>query len=442
MKSTTVIVMGCIIACAQVMGCQSVSPRIRDAESLMEAAQTQTGLDVIAIEALSEQVRMVRRVTVRGSHRDLGFVEGTAARNAGIPLPLVSEGNPSASKKVAENKKIAVNGRIASFYREVYPQHLEKVRGTAEAYGVPFEAVDLSAMERGFYDRFGTEGYDAEKTVGAGFPSEVGSCSVVGASIDRDGGMVHLAGRNLDTFNITGFLVSSSMDGVYASLAMSGESFYDYVVDGINEHGLFVAEMSILDPAYTRANLSKRYPDSPSVYMLRMMRIVLDTCANVEEAIALFQKAPVWFTHDLWHYYLADAEGNRCVVEYDRDGIMRVIRGEGSYLVSTNTPLLEGREALSRCPRWSVAETALSQGKIRNQADLYRLMGVISVSKRNPWLESWVPVSYLQTLRTVWTTVYDLTSRSMELFHWEDGYARRVETVPVSTGQVPGTGVQ
>ena len=402
----------CLSACT----CSPVT--LDNVEKRIEAAASMTGLATLQVESLSNSVSMIRRVNVTGSHRDLGFIEGAVAREAGIPLPLVLE------------KDRQWNAMIIAFYRDVYPQHLEKIRGTAEAYGYALEDVSLEAMERGFYDRFGTEGYDAARTVGDGFPKEAGSCSVVGISVPNESGPTPLVGRNLDTFNITGFLVFSTMDNVYASVAMSGEVLYDYVVDGMNEKGLFIGEMSILDPDYTRANLLREYPDKPSVYMMRMMRIVLDTCSSVEEAVSLFEQVPVWFTHDLWHFFLADSSGARCVIEYTKEGSVEVIYGNSDYLLSTNTPLVEDRAVLLRCPRWSVAEKALSGGTVRTKDDLVRLMGIISVSRRNPWLEQVVPLSYLDTLRTVWTTVYNLRERTMELYHWQDEYMRHVFMVP------------
>lgn len=399
-------------------GCLSNPSPLENVEDRIVAAVRETGLNTLNVGPLDDSVPMIRRVTVTGSHRDLGFIEGTVAREAGIPLPLVQE---------EERQR---NTKIIDFYRAVYPPHLEKVRGTAEAYGMTLEDVSLEAMERGFYDRFGTEGYDAETTAGSGFPKNVGSCSVIGISVTDESDTIPLVGRNLDTYNITGFLVHSRMDGVYASVAMSGESFHDYVVDGINEKGLFIGEMSILDPDYTRANLSREYPEKPSVYMMRMMRIVLDTCATVEEAVSLFERVPVWFTHDLWHFFLADSSGSRCVIEYTKDGAVAVVQGSGDYLLSTNTPLVEDRAVLLHCPRWLVAEKALSGGKVLTKDDLVRLMGVISVSRRNPWLEQVVPISYLDTLRTVWTTVYNLRDRTMELYHWQDGYVCREFSVP------------
>ena len=163
---------------------------------------------------------------------------------------------------------------------------------------------------------------------------------------------------------------------------------------------------------------------------MRIMRIVLDTCANVEEAIAVFQRVPVWFTHDLWHFYLADSSGARCVIEYTKEGSVEVVHGEGNYLVSTNTPLVEDGMILSLCPRWAVAENALSRGTITDRADLSRLMELISVSHNNPWLERLMPLSYLQRLRTVWTSIYNLDDCSMELHHWQDDYKPRVFRVP------------
>ncbi len=91
---------------------------------------------------------------------------------------------------------------------------------------------------------------------------------------------------------------------------------------------------------------------------------------------------------------------------------------------------MEGRAVLSLCPRWAVAESVLADGKVKTKADLTRLMGIISVSRRNPWLERLVPLTYLDTLRTVWTTAYNLRDRTMELYHWQDDYTRREFSIP------------
>jgi hypothetical protein len=394
-------------------GCRTPAGFTGDMESILREVSQETGLDNLSVGPLDPSIKMLRRVQVRGSHRDLGYLEGLAAQKAEWEIPLVPD------------KDREANEAVIAFYSEIYHFHLEKVRGTAEAFGVDWRDVDFRVMERGFYDRFGTEGYNAEQTVGAGFPEGAGSCSVIGLSLPPESGSIPMVGRNLDTFNVTGFLVFSEMEGVYRSLVLSGEAYYDYAVDGINEKGLFIGEMSITDPAYLAGNLSRSYPDHPSVYMLRMMRIVLDTCANVDEAIALFEKVPVWFTHDLWHFYLADASGNRCVIEYDRQGHLVVIRGTGDWLVATNTPLQEDPAILELCPRYKEARQTLSEDKIGGSDDLYRLMGNISVSRRNPWLEGWIPEGYLLRLRTVWTTVYDLKALSLELHHWEDDYGKR-----------------
>lgn len=394
-------------------GCQSLESFSGDIETILSESSRETGLSNLVVGELDPSIKMIRQVHVSGSHRDLGYLEGVAARKAGWDIPLIPDGDR------------ALNDRIIAFYEDVYPFHIQKVTGTAEAYGVHWRDVDFRIMERGFYDRFGTEGYNAAQTVGDGFPEGSGSCSVIGLTLPPEAGSVPMIGRNLDTFNITGFLVLSEMEGVYRTLGMSGECFYDYVVDGINEKGLFIGEMSITDPAYHRRNLSPNYPGQPSVYMLRMMRIVLDTCANVDEAVSLFRRVPVWFSYDLWHFYLADSSGNRCVIEYDKEGQLVVIRDDAPFLVSTNTPLMEGDDALELCPRWSVAHGVLAEGKVHTQQDLYRLMGDISVSRRNPWLQQWVPLSWLRTLRTVWTTVYNLDSGTLDLHHWEDGYSRR-----------------
>jgi hypothetical protein len=69
---------------------------------------------------------------------------------------------------------------------------------------------------------------------------------------------------------------------------------------------------------------------------------------NVEQAIALFKRVPVWFPDELVHFFVADASGDFAVIEWGKDRQLSVTRQKGGVLVSLNTSLMEGRESLMK----------------------------------------------------------------------------------------------
>lgn len=142
-------------------------------------------------------------------------------------------------------------------------------------------------------------------------------------------------GRNYDYFkNPTLVTVSHPKNG-YASIACSDMSHFGYSleklptsflkklsclaaiyapVDGMNEKGLCTSIMALPKQA------SRQETEKPNVGTTLIMRLWLDRCATVEEALALLETVDV--RHDAtvgsgYHYMIADALGNSAVVEFD-----------------------------------------------------------------------------------------------------------------------------
>ena len=142
-------------------------------------------------------------------------------------------------------------------------------------------------------------------------------------------------GRNYDYFkNPTLVTVSHPKNG-YASIACSDMSHFGYSleklptsflkqlsclaaiyapVDGMNEKGLCTSIMALPKQA------SRQETEKPDVGTTLIMRLWLDRCATVEEALALLETVDV--RHDAtvgsgYHYMIADALGNSAVVEFD-----------------------------------------------------------------------------------------------------------------------------
>ena len=166
-------------------------------------------------------------------------------------------------------------------------------------------------------------------------------------------------GRNYDYFkNPTMVTVSHPKKG-YASIAVSDMSHFGYSldklpegfaaslsclasiyapVDGINEKGLCTSIMAL--PKQAACQESGKHKVGTTI----IMRLWLDRCATVAEALELLESVDV--RHDAavgsgYHYMVADASGDCAVVEFDKeDGwktmIVRKPAGENAMLVTNH----------------------------------------------------------------------------------------------------------
>ena len=173
------------------------------------------------------------------------------------------------------------------------------------------------------------------------------------------GGEGFLFGRNYDYFkNPTLVTVSHPKKG-YASIAVSDMSHFGYSleklpeslagklsclasiyapVDGMNEKGLCTSIMAL--PGQASRQDTEKYDVGTTI----IMRLWLDRCATVSEALALLAEVDV--RHDAtvgtgYHYMVADASGDCAVVEFDKDDgwktlIVRKPAGEKSMLVTNH----------------------------------------------------------------------------------------------------------
>ena len=171
-------------------------------------------------------------------------------------------------------------------------------------------------------------------------------------------------GRNYDYFkNPTMVTVSHPKKG-YASIACSDMSHFGYSleklpasfaarlnclasiyapVDGINEKGLCTSIMALPRQA------SQQDTPKHDVGTTIIMRLWLDRCATVQEALELLETVDV--RHDAsvgsgYHYMVADAGGDCAVVEFDKeDGwkTMIVRKAEGANHMMVTNHLLSAK---------------------------------------------------------------------------------------------------
>ena len=144
-------------------------------------------------------------------------------------------------------------------------------------------------------------------------------------------------GRNYDYFKNPTMVTFSHPKKGYASVAVSDMSHFGYSleklpdgfaaslsclaaiyapVDGMNEKGLCTSIMAL--PKQPARQESGKHKVGTTI----LMRLWLDRCATVGEALALLENVDV--RHDVtvgsgYHYMVADASGDCAVVEFDKD---------------------------------------------------------------------------------------------------------------------------
>lgn len=131
------------------------------------------------------------------------------------------------------------------------------------------------------------------------------------------------------------------------------------ILDGINETG-FMASFMQLEYGATMQDRGKTKMLSNWI-----LRILLDNCKTVSEAIAMmdsFDNRSIFQNEDMdLHYILADAEGDRAIVEYV-DNEMHVLRAQdligedAPYVMATNFYLTPGTRVDRETGLWEKKE--------------------------------------------------------------------------------------
>ncbi|MDZ5442957.1 carcinine hydrolase/isopenicillin-N N-acyltransferase family protein [Micromonospora sp. 4G57] len=175
--------------------------------------------------------------------------------------------------------------------------------------------------------------------------------------------------------------------------------------DGMNERGLAVG-LAADDRATARP-----VPGRPTAGSVRILRLVLDNAATVDEAIGVFERYNLDFAGGPpLHYLLADATGASAVVEFV-DGRLRAQRGRGRWQALTNVPVIDVPERrLRQDHRYGVVAAALDKagGAVDSPAALKLLDAV-----RQP--------------HTRWSVTYGLRTGEVRLVTARGGGERRYQ---------------
>jgi hypothetical protein len=161
---------------------------------------------------------------------------------------------------------------------------------------------------------------------------------------------------------------------------------------GMNDQGLFWDGLSA---ERLKVKKSSQKPRPPRF----LLEKVMEECATVEEALAVFDSYDLGFMADCI-YLLADSTGDSAIVERDA-----VVRKRGTYQVATNFRHSETKVGEYPCARYKVAAEMLEGGEV--SVDLFRRVLASTHVEAPPH-------------PTVYSTIADLKRGLIYVYHYHN----------------------
>jgi acyl-CoA:6-aminopenicillanic acid acyl transferase len=261
-----------------------------------------------------------------------------------------------------------------TFLERNYPILLDRMHGVAAAFGKSIEEDDWDFSALGFTDlKAGcsiahlppSATADGKSVVSRDYDFTTGALSFG----FLPPGMLHPTARP--------YLLELHPDQGYASIAMVAYDLLSGVLDGINSEGLTVT-MAMDNTLFSGRLVEPTQGPAVGLGELQTMRLLLDTCATVEEAKQALLATKQYYQYVPVHYLIADRNGNAFVWEYSQfHNKEYVIESPGQPLVLTNFTLhkqLEDgkppspKKAKPVCKRYVYLREKLAKGKLDDKA--------------------------------------------------------------------------
>ncbi len=324
----------------------------------------------------------IRKIEVAGTYAEIGYAFGQWYREQNF-----------IARRLDPEEREAARGMLA-LYAETHLGIIEQMGGIYAAYG-----RDLGELKYGIpvwksWWKFLLPGL-----------VDSSMCSVAFARPEMTVDEHARLGRNNDWMvampQTTLLFTYPEEEDAYPTALMTVGAPNFTAFDGLNSQGLALGIASVEEAEYEP-------PSGQSLIDLQAYRLVLETCANVEEAVAMLQDLPLAFSPQFGtHVLLADKTGDSAVVEFLPSGV-EVSRTSTPYQVMTNKHWA-GPADQPTCARYQTGTDLLRRQ--RGRLDTGGMLEVMFELHES----------------TQWTIVYDLEELSLVLTLPDDGFSKRYE---------------
>jgi Acyl-coenzyme A:6-aminopenicillanic acid acyl-transferase/Leucine Rich repeat len=299
----------------------------------------------------------VRHLVLRGTNEQIGraLAEIGKERYAIRPEPAKDKQQVRAQRKFLERN---------------YPILLDRMRGVAEAFGKSIDDDDWDFASLGYTD------LKAGCSIAHLPPSStVNGKSVVSRDYDFTTGALSFGALPPGMLHPTArpYLLELHPDRGYASIAMTSYDLLSGVLDGINSEGLTVT-LAMDDELFSKFPIEATRDPAVGLSELSTLRLLLDTCATVDDAKQALRSTKQYYQYVPVHYLIADRNGRAFVWEYSESHNQEyVIESPGEPLVMTNFTLHKQLEdgkppspdkARGTCKRYAYLRDKLAVGHL------------------------------------------------------------------------------
>lgn len=283
------------------------------------------------------------------------------------------------------------------------------------------------------------------KTMLKGLPIDVPyeipnlACSTFYAQTPDKG---HIFGRNLDNQTTDLAVIRTNPKDGYSSVSVVNLSFLGYnenytpdklldrintlatayfPLDGVNEKGLAVGVLQLQAPATAQDN------GKTDVGTTLAIRAMLDTCANVDEAIDFLKNVDMFAAaKGCYHFQIADSNGKSVIVSYVNNEMVITNQDEKDFMAATNfylhdVPFEYEAQGLDR---YEILEKTLTEkNSVLTAEEAMNLLKEARITGTDPDEKG-------RVYSTQWSSIYDLTNPTLNLcsdMNYEDVYVYTVD---------------
>ncbi len=351
-----------------------------------------------------------RHLKIRGSNYQIGRKLADIARERHDVLK-VPHTDPLRTK--AQLRWLEVN----------YPIHLERVRGVANSYGMELDNYDVDFAHLNYL--MGLPGCSAIYYPSNTTESEHG---ILSRTFDFPVGTFKEAlgvvpEHSEQPSTSRPYIMEVYPDKGYPALFLSIFDLLGSCMDGINSEGLTVALVADHESIMKR-RIEPSELNAVGLAEIQITRMIMDTCANVEEAKLALLTTKQYYRFIPLHFLIADRFGKSFLWEYsffhNREYILD---GEpGIPQVKTNHPLHK-YPSLDKLPKHGASDHTYNRfrkliGLISGHTGRFTEDEIWNITRCNQMTadDPESPNNKLEyPWRTMWHNVYDIDQRRMEV---------------------------